>query len=78
MYRHWRQDPSSVHISWQTYFNGLDKGLPSSSAFTPPPTIAGGVHEPAATPVDVNVSAGDVTDYLKVSRPDQPCRDPTE
>ncbi|KAJ7855883.1 2-oxoglutarate dehydrogenase complex E1 component mitochondrial precursor [Mycena olivaceomarginata] len=37
MYRHWRQDPKSVHVSWDVYFSGLDKGIPSSQAFQPPP-----------------------------------------
>ncbi|KAG6812719.1 hypothetical protein H0H92_001080 [Tricholoma furcatifolium] len=37
MYRHWRQDPKSVHPSWDAYFSGLDSGLPSSQAFSPPP-----------------------------------------
>ena len=39
MYRAWRQDPSSVHTSWNAYFSGLDKGLPSDQAFQPPPTF---------------------------------------
>ncbi|KAJ6620796.1 thiamine diphosphate-binding protein [Mycena sp. CBHHK59/15] len=37
MYRHWRQDPKSVHVSWDVYFSGLDKGLTSPQAFQPPP-----------------------------------------
>ncbi|CAK5269795.1 unnamed protein product [Mycena citricolor] len=36
MYRHWRQDPKSVHVSWDAYFSGLEKGL-GPNAFTPPP-----------------------------------------
>lgn len=38
MYRLWKQDPKSVHPSWDVYFSGLDKGLPSYQAFQPPPT----------------------------------------
>lgn len=38
MYRHWRQDPKSVHASWDVYFSGLDKGLLSAHAFQLPPT----------------------------------------
>ena len=38
MYRLWKEDPKSVHPSWNVYFSGLDKGLPSSQAFQPPPT----------------------------------------
>lgn len=38
MYVQWRQSPSSVHISWQTYFRNMEQGLvPSYEAFQPPP-----------------------------------------
>ena len=47
MYRRWRQDPQSVHASWDVYFSGMDHGLSSQDAFQPPPNIlaqpAGGV-----------------------------------
>ena len=39
MYRHWKQDPKSVHVSWDVYFSGMDKGLPSQDAFQPPPSF---------------------------------------
>src|SRR5882757_1038994 len=39
MYRHWRGDPNSVHPSWDAYFSGLEKGLPSSEAFCSPPSV---------------------------------------
>jgi 2-oxoglutarate dehydrogenase E1 component len=42
MYRDWKNDPKSVHASWQAYFSGLDKGLPSAAAFTPPPGLQSG------------------------------------
>lgn len=36
----WKQDPSSVHISWQAYFRNMESGeMPMSQAFQPPPTI---------------------------------------
>ena len=38
MYRLWKEDPKSVHPSWNVYFSGLDKGLPSHHAFQPPPS----------------------------------------
>ena len=38
MYRHWKKDPQSVHSSWDAYFSGLEKGYPSESIFTPPPS----------------------------------------
>lgn len=70
MYRYWKQDPHSVHVSWATYFNGLDKGLPSSSAYTPPPGFIGAsstVPVPAGGSPKMDVRGGDdVTEYLKV------------
>lgn len=39
MYRHWKQDPKSVHVSWDVYFSGMDSGLPSQEAFQPPPSF---------------------------------------
>ncbi|KAI9628822.1 hypothetical protein KEM48_011359 [Puccinia striiformis f. sp. tritici PST-130] len=39
MFRMWRKDPGSVHSSWNVYFSGLEKGLPSENAFRPPPGL---------------------------------------
>ena len=36
MYRAWKEDPKSVHVSWDAYFKGLDKGLGASSFAAPP------------------------------------------
>ena len=70
MYRYWKEDPKSVHVSWAAYFSGLDKGLPSSSAYTPPPGFIGAassVPVPAAGSPKMDVKdGGEVTDYLKV------------
>ncbi|KAJ2922429.1 hypothetical protein H1R20_g14666, partial [Candolleomyces eurysporus] len=38
MYRLWKQDPKSVHASWDIYFSGMEKGLSSPQAFQPPPS----------------------------------------
>ncbi|PFH53356.1 hypothetical protein AMATHDRAFT_55273 [Amanita thiersii Skay4041] len=38
MYRLWRQDPKSVHPSWNVYFAGMEQGLTSPQAFQPPPS----------------------------------------
>src|ERR1700722_2458829 len=64
MYRHWRQDPKSVHASWNAYFSGLDKGLPSDRAFKPLPR-----HLPTATDgaPALHASGGaELDDHLKV------------
>ncbi|KAF1936146.1 2-oxoglutarate dehydrogenase, E1 component [Clathrospora elynae] len=40
MYMQWKQDPTSVHVSWQVYFRNMESGdMPVSQAFQPPPTI---------------------------------------
>ncbi|CEN59466.1 thiamine diphosphate-binding protein [Aspergillus pseudodeflectus] len=71
MYLAWRKDPSSVHISWQTYFRNMEEGkMPVSQAFQPPPTLVptptGGVHQEMPG-VGLGLSAGtDVTKHLKV------------
>ncbi|ODV90195.1 hypothetical protein CANCADRAFT_31230 [Tortispora caseinolytica NRRL Y-17796] len=39
MYHAWKQDPTSVHISWQCYFKNLDSGVAPSQAFQAPPTL---------------------------------------
>ena len=62
MYRLWRQDPKSVHASWDVYFSGMDKGLPSYKAFQPPPTIAPADGAPA-----LHAHGGtELDDHLKV------------
>lgn len=68
MYEAWRQDPNSVHVSWNSYFKNLDGGVPASSAFVAPPTLvptpAGGAgvgFNPGAQP-----HSEDVVTHLKV------------
>ena len=63
MYRLWRQDPKSVHVSWDVYFTGMDKkGLSSPQAFQPPPDVvpAGGA------PALHSAGGGELDDHLKV------------
>jgi len=67
MYRNWKQDPKSVHVSWATYFGGLDKGIPSKDAFSPPPGLSSSMPVPADGSPQLDVEGNkDVTDYLKV------------
>lgn len=64
MYRHWRQDPKSVHVSWDAYFSGMDKGLPSQKAFQPPPNL---VPAPADGAPALHAGGGaELDDHLKV------------
>ncbi|KAI0051081.1 2-oxoglutarate dehydrogenase complex E1 component mitochondrial precursor [Auriscalpium vulgare] len=63
MYRHWRQDPSSVHASWDAYFSGLDKGL-GPNAFQPPPRF---LPTPSDGAPALHASGGaQLDDHLKV------------
>jgi 2-oxoglutarate dehydrogenase E1 component len=71
MYMSWKNDPSSVHVSWQIYFHNIEDGnMPISKAFQPPPTIipppTGGL--PAYEPgMGMNVGQGsDLMNHLKV------------
>ncbi|KAJ9149403.1 Alpha-ketoglutarate dehydrogenase complex subunit [Pleurostoma richardsiae] len=72
MYLQWKQDPKSVHVSWQVYFKNMESGdMPMSQAFTPPPSLV-----PSASAVIPGLAAAgsgvglaegsDVTNHLKV------------
>jgi len=68
MYMAWKDDPSSVHLSWQVYFKNMEGNGNPAHAFQPPPTIvphpAGGI--PALVP-GANLGGNtDVTKHLKV------------
>lgn len=68
MYEAWRQDPKSVHVSWDAYFKNLDAGVSPSAAFSAPPTL---IPTPAGgAGVGFNPGAGghseDVVTHLKV------------
>lgn len=71
MYMEWKENPASVHISWQVYFKNMESGdMPMSQAFTPPPTIvpppAGGVAGFMPGPGMAAGQGSDVTNHLKV------------
>lgn len=68
MYLQWKEDPTSVHPSWQIYFKNMESGdMPTSEAFTPPPSLmpnaTGGV--PLAPGMKPG-SGPDVMNHLKV------------
>ncbi|OXV12163.1 hypothetical protein Egran_00075 [Elaphomyces granulatus] len=64
MYLAWREDPSSVHISWQTYFKNMEEGnMPISQAFQPPPTI---VPAAGSTPQHLPAASPNLMNHLKV------------
>jgi 2-oxoglutarate dehydrogenase E1 component len=71
MYLQWKEDPTSVHVSWQVYFRNMESGdMPMSQAFTPPPTIVpaptGGAPGFMPGPDMVAGQGSDVTNHLKV------------
>lgn len=39
MYRQWKEDPGTVHASWNAYFLGLKRGLRSQDAVVLPPAL---------------------------------------
>jgi 2-oxoglutarate dehydrogenase E1 component len=71
MYLQWKEDPQSVHVSWQVYFKNMESGdMPLSQAFTPPPNLI-----PSSTAGVPGLAAGtglglgegsDVNNHLKV------------
>ena len=66
MYKAWRQDPQSVHVSWRAYFSGLDGGVAPEHAFQPPPNLFT-VPQPAGGSPSLHVSGqSELTDHLKV------------
>jgi hypothetical protein len=40
MFEAWKQDPSTVHKSWDVYFRQVESGAVPGSAYTRPPTLA--------------------------------------
>jgi 2-oxoglutarate dehydrogenase E1 component len=63
MYRRWRQDPTSVHASWDAYFSGLEKGL-GPNAFQLPPKF---LPAPADGAPALHAAGGaQLDDHLKV------------
>lgn len=66
MYRLWKEDPESVHPSWNVYFSGLNKGLRSEDAFRPPPSVL----DLASISTEGNeislASGSDTQDHMKV------------
>jgi 2-oxoglutarate dehydrogenase E1 component len=71
MYMMWKEDPKSVHGSWNVYFKNMESGdMPISKAFVPPPSIvsqpAGGIPSVSFAATPGEGSGSDVTNHLKV------------
>jgi 2-oxoglutarate dehydrogenase E1 component len=57
----------SVHASWDAYFSNLDKGIPSSEAFSSPPSISGSVTQHKSVESSSHVGGAVVSDSLGLS-----------
>lgn len=67
-YHQWRKDPTSVHVSWQIYFENLDDtSLPATSAFNSPPGLVPGVSGDALPAADSN-ALKDLRRFLYASK----------
>uniref|UniRef100_A0A0N5B9H5 2-oxoglutarate dehydrogenase, mitochondrial n=1 Tax=Strongyloides papillosus TaxID=174720 RepID=A0A0N5B9H5_STREA len=53
MYYAWKEDPTSVHKSWDVYFRNVESGATPGQAFSSPPTLSPGssaVFSPSVSP----------------------------
>ncbi|GMM38709.1 alpha-ketoglutarate dehydrogenase [Saccharomycopsis crataegensis] len=67
MYSSWKQDPSSVHVSWQAYFRNLDNGaIPASQAFTAPPSIVSNGIDQGIPTMTADGASSTINTHLKV------------
>jgi 2-oxoglutarate dehydrogenase E1 component len=65
MYSAWLEDPKSVHISWQAYFQNVSRGV--KPAFSPPPTLLTSDTDIQLEPPALDgVSSSQVLDTMKV------------
>ncbi|XP_027055240.1 2-oxoglutarate dehydrogenase, mitochondrial-like [Pocillopora damicornis] len=71
MYLSWKEDPKSVHRSWDAYFRQVESGKPPGQAYQPPPILGqspGMVATPQTVPSAVDQSTINelVSDHLAV------------
>ncbi|RMZ81314.1 hypothetical protein DV737_g2609, partial [Chaetothyriales sp. CBS 132003] len=67
MYIAWKQDPSSVHVSWQSYFKNIEEGkMPVSKAFQPPPGLISQADDDYVALGPSVEPTSDVSNHLKV------------
>ncbi|KAL6922664.1 hypothetical protein FSST1_006690 [Fusarium sambucinum] len=66
MFKSWKENPESVHVSWRTYFRNMeDRSRPASEAFQPPPGLLSSRETPATPGIDPG-QAAEVVLHLKV------------
>lgn len=58
MYEAWKKNPTSVHVSWASYFANVEKGLEPGKAFVPPPNVFLGGGQPFVGSTTAAFAAG--------------------
>jgi len=58
MYAAWMKDPSSVHVSWASYFGNLDAGADPAHAFASLPSVVGSIGAAAPAAPAARTSGG--------------------
>lgn len=48
MYVAWKENPKSVHVSWDAFFRNYARGMSAGDAYTRPPMLGGGASPGAA------------------------------
>ncbi|OBR15093.1 Oxoglutarate dehydrogenase [Colletotrichum higginsianum IMI 349063] len=65
MYAAWKANPSSVHVSWHSYFRKMeDPSIHSTRAFQSPPGLLPERHTPTLTPAS-GIQSNSSVNYLK-------------
>eukprot|EP00127_Corallochytrium_limacisporum_P007174 Clim_evm47s243 gene=Clim_evmTU47s243 len=74
MYRAWKQDPKSVHVSWASYFRNVEAGLAPASAVQTPPALQTSAHVRDTAESDVmrlphagTLTSDEIKKYIGVS-----------
>ncbi|KAI9297678.1 2-oxoglutarate dehydrogenase E1 component [Neoconidiobolus thromboides FSU 785] len=65
MYNSWRNDPNSVHLSWQIYFKNMSNGQSPSASYSAPPTLVS-TSSVGNLPLGATSSSPEVVDHLKI------------
>ncbi|XP_068706472.1 2-oxoglutarate dehydrogenase complex component E1-like [Montipora foliosa] len=71
MYLSWKEDPKSVHRSWDAYFRQVQNGMPPGQAYQPPPILGQrpgmvATRETVPSAVDQSTINSLVSDHLAV------------
>ncbi|KRX18979.1 2-oxoglutarate dehydrogenase, mitochondrial, partial [Trichinella nelsoni] len=62
MFESWKNDPKSVHKSWDAFFRSVEAGMQPGDAYYPPPSLSALSHHVAS--VDTNT----ISDHAKVQQ----------